>query len=234
MSRVALVLVSHSSVLADGVRDLAAAMAADVHIGVAGGLPGGGLGTSFELVEEALSKASAASGGDGVVILTDLGSATLTVDSALEFADDPDAFRYVDAPLVEGAVAAAVAAQQGEDMAGVARAATDAGRQWCPQAPAKAAQPEGAEDGPAEGDAVVLQVQVADPVGIHARPAAQLAAAAADYDAETTINDASAESMMELMSLGVAGGDTVVVRSTGRDAAAAVEAVARILREEPR
>ncbi len=234
MSAVALVVVSHSDLLARGVVELSGAMAPDVHIGAAGGLPDGGLGTSFDLVEEAVGKALDAAGGAGVVVLTDLGSATLTVDMVIEFADDPDAVRLVDGPLVEGAVAAAVAAQQGQDQDGVAQAMKDAASQWCPEesAPAKLKKlkSDALEEPPADelpvGTEVTLEALVTDPAGMHARPAAQIAALAATFDAEVTIDDAGAESMMELMSLGVAKGDTVVVSATGADAVSAAHAIA--------
>ena len=113
MGKVALVLVSHSHALGAGLVELAKAMAADVHIQAAAGTDDGRLGTSFDLVETAVQEALGVSEGAGVVLLTDLGSATLTVDTVLEFADDPDALRFVPGPLVEGAVAAAVTAQQG-------------------------------------------------------------------------------------------------------------------------
>ncbi len=234
MSPVSLVVVSHSDLLARGVVDLAGAMAPDVHIGAAGGLPDGGLGTSFDLVEEAVGKALDVADGAGVVVLTDLGSATLTVDMVVEFADDPDALRLVDGPLVEGAVAAAVAAQQGKDQNGVAQAVLDAAVQWCPEKKTSSkkkgrktqTQSDPCADELPEGTTVTLEALVTDPAGMHARPAAQIAALAAAFDAEVTIDDVSAESMMELMTLGAVKGDTVVVSATGTDAVSAAHAVA--------
>ena len=62
--------------------------------------------------------------GDGVVILGDLGSAILTVRAVLD--GDGDRARLADAPLVEGVVAAAVAASAGMDLEFVVRAAEEA------------------------------------------------------------------------------------------------------------
>ena len=66
----------------------------------------------------------------GVVVLCDLGSAILTAETALDFLDDePGArVRIVDAPLVEGGVAAAVAAEAGDPLDVVVRAAESAVR----------------------------------------------------------------------------------------------------------
>ena len=116
---VRLVVVSHSAKIADGAVELAAQMAPDVLILPAGGTDDGRIGTSLEKVMAALEQAA----GDGVVVLTDLGSAVMTAESAAEFAADPESVLLADAPLVEGLVAAAVAAQTGADAAAVKDAA---------------------------------------------------------------------------------------------------------------
>lgn len=229
MSPVALVLVSHSDTLARGVAELAKEMAPDVHIGIAGGLPGGGLGTSFDLVEAAVSKALDAATGAGVVLLTDLGSATLTVDMVIEFAENPDALILADGPLVEGAVAAAVAAQQGQPKEGVANAVTVAGRQWCGTESPSPAETTQNQPEPSEDPVVTEEALVTDPAGMHARPAAQIAALATTFDAEVTIDGVSATSMLELMSLGASQGSKVEVSATGTDAVSAVRAVANAI-----
>ncbi len=124
---VGLVLVSHSARLAEGVAELARQLGGeDVPIEAAGGLPDGGLGTSSELIERAVR---AADRGAGVLVLADLGSAVLTVKLLLDDggADDlPRCVVLADAPLVEGAVAAAVAAASGADAELVRAAAEEA------------------------------------------------------------------------------------------------------------
>ncbi|GGN96720.1 PTS fructose transporter subunit IIA [Actinoplanes lobatus] len=122
MAYVGIVLVSHSSSLASGVRDLLTQVAgADVRVEPAGGTGDGGLGTSAEKIEAAIARAEA---GAGVLILADLGSAVLTTRAVL--AELPDGPLLVDAPFVEGAVAAAVLASTGADLATVADAAREA------------------------------------------------------------------------------------------------------------
>lgn len=65
--------------------------------------------------------------GAGVAVLTDLGSAVLTVKALLAEGDElPDGTRLVDAPFVEGAVAAVVTASAGADLAAVEAAAAEA------------------------------------------------------------------------------------------------------------
>jgi len=122
---VGLVLVAHSAELARGLGAMCAQAAPQVPVEAAAGLSHGRLGTSAPAVEGAVRRALARSGGDGALVLLDLGSAGLAVEMALE-ALAPDQLRLVDvteAPLVEGAVLAAVAAGSGLDLGGVRRAA---------------------------------------------------------------------------------------------------------------
>ena len=55
---------------------------------------------------------------DGVIILMDMGSAVMTTEMVLEEYDN-DKIKMVDAPLVEGAVAASVSSLFGSDMASI-------------------------------------------------------------------------------------------------------------------
>lgn len=122
---VGLVIVSHSARIAEGVVELAAEVASgEVTIIGAGGMEDGAIGTDAFRISEAIR---AADGGDGVVVLVDLGSAVMSAELALEFLDD-DAIvvRLADAPLVEGAIAAAVEASCGSDIDGVVRSAEEA------------------------------------------------------------------------------------------------------------
>ena len=120
---VGIVLVSHSRDLACGLAELASQVAGpEVRVMAAGGGPDGGLGTSGSTVGEAISGAES---GDGVVVLADLGSAVLTVKHLLE-ARPNGHVRLADAPLVEGAVAAAVMSAAGQSLDDVVRAAEEA------------------------------------------------------------------------------------------------------------
>jgi dihydroxyacetone kinase phosphotransfer subunit len=118
---VGIVVVSHSSRLAEGVVELAREMGgAAVAIEAAGGLEAGGaLGTSATLIAAAIERAWSE---DGVLVLMDLGSAVLSAEVALELIDRGRAERVVlcDAPLAEGTLIAAVAASAGASLAEVA------------------------------------------------------------------------------------------------------------------
>jgi PTS hybrid protein len=120
---VGIVVVSHSRDLASGVVDLAGQVAGpDVRIEAAGGGPDGTLGTDEQSVRDAIARADQ---GDGVVVLCDLGSAVLTVRHLLE-SRSANGVVLADAPLVEGAVAAAVVSSAGSELADVAGAAEEA------------------------------------------------------------------------------------------------------------
>ncbi|BBC97769.1 PTS-dependent dihydroxyacetone kinase phosphotransferase subunit DhaM [Streptomyces griseofuscus] len=123
---VGIVLVSHSAEVAASVVALAKGLAggaAAVPVAPAGGTEGGGLGTSAELISAA---AASVDRGAGVAVLTDLGSAVLTVKALLAEDELPEDTRLVDAPFLEGAVAAVVTASTGADLAAVEAAATEA------------------------------------------------------------------------------------------------------------
>ncbi|TMD04107.1 MAG: phosphoenolpyruvate--protein phosphotransferase [Chloroflexi bacterium] len=120
---VGIVLVSHSSELARGLAEVAAQVAGpEVRVEPAGGGPDGSLGTSGDVVREAIARADA---GAGVVVLADLGSAVLTVRHLLK-TELNGQVRLVDAPFVEGAVSAAVTSAAGAALDDVARAAEEA------------------------------------------------------------------------------------------------------------
>lgn len=123
---VGVVLVSHSAEVARAVADLAAGLtggSGDVPVAPAGGGPDGGLGTSSDLIAAA---ARSVDRGAGVAVLADLGSAVLTVKALLADDELPAGTRLVDAPFLEGAVAAVVTASTGADLDAVAAAAADA------------------------------------------------------------------------------------------------------------
>ncbi|TMQ89205.1 hypothetical protein ETD83_39040 [Actinomadura soli] len=117
---VGIVIISHSRTLAEGVAEVARAMGVgQAVVEPAGGDSEGRLGTSIDLVESAVA---AADGGDGVLLLADLGSSVLTARMLIEDSGGEDVL-LADAPLVEGAVAAASMAATGADLAAVHAAA---------------------------------------------------------------------------------------------------------------
>lgn len=218
---VALVLVSHSAEVARGTAEIAGQMAPDVVLLPAGGIDGG-IGTSVDQVLAAVESGLAQCADDrgGVVVLTDLGSAVLTTDLVLELVE-PDRVRVPDAPIVEGAVAAAVAAQQGGDLDAVAAAAVAAGAQY---APGPVAAP--GEVAPAE---VSARVTVRNPLGLHARTAAQVARLVADTGVAVTVDGVDGSSVLALMAMGATGGRELVIAGSGAGARQAVDAVVALI-----
>lgn len=210
---VALLIVSHSATLADGVVEVASQMADGAELRAAGGTDDGRIGTSFDKIARAI--ASLHDVGHDVVVLTDLGSATMTADAAIEFTDG-DWVRLADAPLVEGAVAAAVAAGLGKGLSEVVAAAEAAGHP--PATP-----------GSGPGGGIERTVVFVNEMGLHARPAAQIATRATEFNCEFTINDADATSVLSLLALNLAKGTSARLHAVGPDAELAVTTIAGMI-----
>jgi multiphosphoryl transfer protein len=233
--RVTIVAVSHSADLAAGVAELAAQMAPQVTIIGTGGSDGG-LGTSFDAITDALQRADSAA---GIVVLYDLGSARLTSESAIEFLDPQLAGRIdiVDAPLVEGAIAAAVAAESGADRAAVVAAARSAA--GVGEAEGGGAGPTEAEQAGAAGAEVAAQptepvlarsVRLRNKLGLHARPVAELIRQVTGFDAQVRIGRSGRpatdlRSLLGVVSLALRGGETAELSAAGPDASAALDRV---------
>lgn len=251
---VRIVVVSHSEKIADGAVELAAQMAPDVMMVPAGGTSDGRIGTSLEKVMSALELAA---GGDGVVVLTDLGSAVMTAESALEFAEGSATVLLADAPIVEGLVAAAVAAQGGASVHAVKRAAeathgypasrpkdeqhvppaahVAAGSGLHPAGAARAGTPQTGTAQPGVPPAAPVpdvsgDFELVNLAGMHARPAAKIAGGLAALDAEVTVNGVDGASMTGLMTLGAGKGSVLHVEASGPDAERAVAYVAGLVK----
>lgn len=220
---VGVVVVSHSSRIAEGLVELAGQMAHDVRIVPAGGTEDGRIGTSFELIESAIE---AAQSGDGVAVFTDLGSAVLTAETVLEMLDEESGqVLLVDAPLVEGTVAAAVAAAGGATLGEVVSAGESAWQREGAEAPEEVA----AEGDDAGGPRASAKVVIVNEQGLHARPAAQLVSAAGRFEAQITIGGADAKSLLRIISLGASKGQEIEVSATGRDAEQAVSELSALI-----
>lgn len=240
---VAILIVSHSAAIASGTVELARQMAADVPLVAAGGTDDGGIGTSFEAITAGIEELAAA---DAVVILCDLGSAYLTTDTALDFLDDDTRARVhvSQAPLVEGAVAAAVAAQTGGDVDAVLAAAasaaasgTDASTASSPSGdqpggtdPVSGTRPDDDAAGSGDDGAVSATVELVNASGLHARPAAEFVKAAAKHEAAVRVNGVDAKSLLAIMALALPKGAAVTIEATGPDAQGAVDALADLVR----
>ncbi len=78
---------------------------------------------------------------------------------------------------------------------------------------------------------------VADPLGLHARPAADFVAQARTYDSEIVLTSGdksgNCKSLLGVLKLGIVTGSEVSITATGPDEVAAVEALAELLGREP-
>lgn len=224
---VSLLLVSHSHELAEGLKDLAGQMAPSVHIGAVGGLPDGGLGTSFDQIAIALEAAFETAAERSVAIFADLGSAVMAVESVLELMSNVGPCQLVYGPFVEGAVAAAVTAQQGAGLAAVVAAGEEAGKTWASVKNSETKQVTARQ----AAASVVGTATVVDAVGIHARPAAELAKLAGTFHADISINGVDAKSVLQVMTLGVRFAETVKLEASGSDAQEAIDTLTAAISE---
>jgi multiphosphoryl transfer protein len=255
---VGIVIVSHSAQLAEGVVELAREMAGpDVAIVAAGGLdlPDRPLGTDAALIARAIDQAWS---DDGVLVLMDLGSAVLSAEMAAEMIPDEQQSKVLlcEAPLVEGAVAAAVAARLGDQLDQVAAEARgalagkaahlaaapgpDAGTAPPEQAAPGQAAPGQAASAGADGERPLeLRITVANRLGLHARPAARFVQTVGQYDATVTAENvtvpagpASARSLNGVATLGVQQGHEVLVKASGRQAPQVLAALRDLAEED--
>lgn len=242
-----IVVVSHSTALAEAAVALAREMAADARIEVAAGTPDGGFGTDAVAIMEAIGRADT---GAGVVVLMDLGSAVLSAELALDLLADDERARVVlcAAPLVEGLIVAAVAAGSGAPAAEVAAEAAGAlaGKQAqlgpvasaaespvvSPVAsPAESPVASAAEGRPAGGGAELIETfTVRNPHGLHARPAALLVQAVRELDADVRLRNRTTgtaavpgRSLSKVATLGALAGHEVEVTAAGRQAREALD-----------
>lgn len=228
---VGIVVVSHSRALAEAAVDLAAQM---VHgdapgLAIAAGLPDGTFGTDATAVMAALAEVDQ---GDGVVVFVDMGSAVMSAEMGIELYGESSRIRVLNAPFVEGLVAGVVRAAMGASLDEVAAEAEAALRPKQVALGDTAVAPE-----PALENALTRDVVVADPHGLHARPAARLAQLARSFDAEVLVSTAkrgpvAASSTVGLATLTVRQGETVHLSASGPQAAEALQAVAEALATE--
>ena len=225
---VGIVVVSHSAELARGVVELARQMGGEeVRVEEAGGMDDGSIGTDAVRVQAAIERAMS---GDGVLVLMDLGSALMSAEMAVELMEGDGRVVLSEAPLVEGAVAAAAAARGGASLDEVR---AEAGRAFA----AKQAQLGVKDEGPSEPAAAEpeadarAEIPVVNEIGLHARPAALVVELAGRFDADLRLakeggpGPVSARSLSALMTLMARKGDRLVATASGAQAGDAVAAL---------
>lgn len=243
------VVVSHSEPLAAAAVDLAMQM---IHgeappVRVAAGADGG-FGTDAVAIAAAIDELA---GTDGVLILTDLGSAVLSSELALELRESTQPVRISGGPFVEGATAGIVRAATGGTLDEVAAEAAGALAAKQPHGDEPGAAPAGVgvvdatpapaspiTTAPTQGDVVERDVTVVNPVGLHSRPASLVVKAASGLGTVPTLTDttngkgpAPANSMISLLALGATQGHVLRLRAEGPGAAEAVDALAALIED---
>lgn len=229
---IGILIISHSAQIARGVKELAEQMAkGQVPIAVAGGTQEGDLGTSADLIVRAMEQLRDVT---GVLALVDMGSAVMSAEMALELAGVP--YVISGAPLVEGALVAAVeASRPGTTLAEVAAAAERAletkGVHSTVNAPVAPAPPPPAAAG------VEATLTIRNKVGLHMRPAKEFVQAASRFGSTVRVRnldrperpEGNAKSMIDVMKLGVSAGQRILVRAEGDDAQAVVDALTQLV-----
>ena len=234
---VGIVIVCHSERLAEGVKELAGQMTrGKVPIEVAGGIddPDNPIGTDPMKVVAAIEAVHAAA-DSGVLVLMDLGSALMSAETALDFLSDEvkAMVRLCAAPLVEGAIAAAVQASAGASLEAVAAEALAAfaakEEQLTPITGDSSLTAATAAARETDADVVETRLVIRNRIGLHARPAANFVTTAAKFQSVITVfkgsKTASARSINQLATLAARRDDEIRVRAAGPDAKDAIAAI---------
>lgn len=224
---IGIVVVSHSAMLAAGLKALADQLGSPAKLLLAAGVddPDHPIGTDAIAVMSAIEEAD---DGSGVLVLMDLGSALLSAETALELLPPQLSarVRLCPAPLVEGTLAAVVAAGSGLTLDEVAAEALGALGPKQAMLPGKS-EPQVIEAAPAPDDGWQrCEVVVDNPHGLHVRPAARLVAALKPFVAELRLQkedkEANPRSLTRLTMLNVRQGDQLTLLARGEDAEAAL------------
>jgi phosphoenolpyruvate-protein phosphotransferase/dihydroxyacetone kinase phosphotransfer subunit len=229
---VGIVIVSHSATLASGLEELINQMVQGrVPLAVTGGIddPENPIGTDAFKVQAAIESVYS---DDGVVVLMDLGSALLSAEMALEFLspEQREKVYLCPAPLVEGALAAAVQASVGGTAEQVIAEAQGALAAKIEQIGGVVPEPSTAGLPQQAGETIELTLTVENPLGLHARPAARFVSIANRYpssDIRVLKGDrsANAKSINQVATLGVRQGDSITVTASGQSAGEALAAI---------
>ncbi|WP_394151983.1 phosphoenolpyruvate--protein phosphotransferase [Vibrio maritimus] len=236
---VGIVVVSHSRLLAEGVAELATQMTqGKANLAIAAGVddPENPIGTDAIAVMGAIEEVCDAG---GAVVLMDLGSALLSTEMALELLDDEirDKVALVSAPIVEGTMAASVAAAAGlpiEAVIAEATSALDVKREHLGE---DINAPVAGESAIVETDSKALRFEwtVKNPHGIHARPAAAIVGCLAPFTSDVQLEKAgqkvSAKSLNSIAKLGVRCDEVIVFYASGSDAEQALAAFTQLAQE---
>ena len=252
---VGIVIVAHSARLADALLALTKQMLRqEVPLTAAGGIddPENPFGTDVMRIHKAIESVYSS---DGVVVLMDMGSALLSSEMALEFltAEQRAGVRLCEAPLVEGAIAAAVRSEGGGSLEEVLGEALGALKSKASQLHAEIAgvsvnttldtgTPAGISDIKAgkaretDNGAEEIHLTVNNRLGIHARPAARFVTTAAAFQSLITVRNitggtgpVNARSINLIATLGVRPGHEIAITAIGPDAPEALAVLKKLV-----
>ena len=236
---ISVVVVSHSPALAHAAVDLALQMVQGEKpaIAIAAGAGEGLIGTDATAVSTAIDKVASP---DGVLVIMDLGSAVMSAEMALDFRSSEVEVRLSSAPFVEGLLAAIVTAAGGASLDEVDSEARGAlGPKIAmlgSAAPAIVVALAPAPAATAAPAALVAEVTIINPDGLHARPASTLVSTVASFDAKLTVANqrtasapVAANSLIGLLTLGVKAGDVLTIAASGAQAAEALAKVTELV-----
>jgi len=238
---VGIVIISHSKQLALGVQELAIQMVqGQVPMAIAAGMddPENPLGTNAIQVYQAIASVYA---DDGVLVLMDLGSALMSAETALEFLspEQREKVYLCAAPLVEGAITAAVAAAAGKNIqqiiaeaqgALVAKATELGFGLTLAKVPIAIYGHELTEKSPE------IRLTIQNRWGLHARPAAMFVGTVARFQSQIYLKNLTrgselvrGDSINQVATLGARQGHELLITAKGVDAEAALTALQTLI-----
>ncbi|WP_117232779.1 phosphoenolpyruvate--protein phosphotransferase [Vibrio maerlii] len=232
---VGIVVVSHSEMLANGVVELANQMTQGrCSIAAAGGIddPENPIGTDTIRIMMAIEEVYDDS---GVLVLMDMGSALLSTETALELLDPDmlDNIALISAPIVEGTMAASVAASADLPLSAVieeARGCLAAKQEHLGDVQETASTSE--VESALSAEALSFSWLVKNPHGLHARPAASIVGALAGFESqiqlERNADKANAKSLNSIAKLAVKCDESITFYVEGSDAAQALQAIEKL------
>ncbi len=239
---VGLVIVSHSRALANALAELVGQVThAQLPLMIAAGVgpDRSEFGTDAVEIMEAIQQVAS---DDGVVVLMDLGSAILSAQVAVELLPPEIAAKvtFCAAPLVEGAIAAAVQVSLGSDRETICREARSALLPKQEQI-GETVTPAALEPAPAaaeEGQQQRQTVRLPNLHGLHARPAARFVQTASSFNAEVRVRNltngkgpVSARSLNAVAVLGAVKDHELELTASGPQAAEALAALRRLVED---
>ena len=233
---VGIVLVSHSRMLAEGLLALIQQMASPdlpIRIAAGAGMDHSEIGTDALEIMEAIQ---AVYSEDGVLVLMDLGSAILSAETARDFLppEVAEKVHFCPAPLVEGAMAAAVLAGVGADLETICSEARSALQPKQEQLGVPAVEAAPAALVAADEQEITLTLRNLH--GLHARPAARFVQTAGAYEADVRVRNltngkgpVSARSLNGVATLAAVGGHQIVISASGPEAALALKTLQELV-----